>query len=189
MKSDDAMPEAYLLDTNIICALADANRVTHESATRRLRQAIGKVLLPSLALGEIEFGMSIAPNIHPDKRQVLREFMAQFKVLPFDKHCVKPYSLIRAEIWRKHGTPKIQKQHSYKESRPEDLLDKATGSQLGVDEPDLLIASIALAQNLVLVTNDNNSGMKRVKEASDEVFKKHEFPYRLRVEDWLSPIG
>jgi len=37
------------------------------------------------------------------------------------------------------------------------LCEKVTGSELGVDEPDLIIASVAIAQNLVLVTNDTKA--------------------------------
>lgn len=59
------MTDAYLLDTNIICALADATRTTHESAVRRLERARDFVLLPSPAVGEIEFGMAKALNLKP----------------------------------------------------------------------------------------------------------------------------
>ena len=31
------MPEVYLLDTNVICALADANRPAHATAVRQVR--------------------------------------------------------------------------------------------------------------------------------------------------------
>ncbi|MFZ2280864.1 MAG: PIN domain-containing protein [Prosthecobacter sp.] len=178
------MTDVYLLDTNIICALADATRTTHDSAVRRLEGARDFVLLPSPAVGEIEFGMAKALNLKPDKRQILRDFIADFTQMPFDEHCVEPYAFVRAELWLAHGTPKARP-GSHKEHHPEDLLDKVTGSMLGIDEPDLLIASIAMAQNLVLVTDDRNDGMMRVKQAADAVFQKGHFPIQLRVENWL----
>ena len=67
-------------------------------------------------------------------------------------------------------------------------MDKVTGVELGIDEPDLMIASIAMAQNLVLVTDDRNTGMARVKQAADAVFQKGIFPVQLRVENWLDSI-
>ena len=67
-------------------------------------------------------------------------------------------------------------------------MDKVTGTELGIDEPDLLIASIAMAQNLVLVTDDRNAGMMRVKQAADAVFQKGIFPVQLRLENWLETI-
>ena len=181
------MTDAYLLDTNIICALADATRTTHESAVRRLEQARDFVLLPSPAVGEIEFGMAKAPNLKPDKRQTLRSFIADFTQLPFDEHCVQPYAFVRAELWLAHGTPK-NRPGAHKEHHPEELLEKVTGAELGIDEPDLMIASIAMAQNLVLVTDDRNAGMSRVKQAADSVFQKGIFPVQLRMENWLDVI-
>lgn len=180
------MSDVYLLDTNVICTLADADRTANAVAVQKFQQAGDQtVLLPSPAVGEIEFGMQKAPNVRPDKRKELRDFIARFHQLPFDEHCVVPYALVRAEIWRTHGTPVSGKAHKHKERRPEGLLDKVTGVQLGLDEPDLYIASIALAQNLVLVSDDRNEGMARIREAAEAVFQRGEFQNPLRVENWL----
>lgn len=179
--------DAYLLDSNVICALADANCETHEAAVKRLEQARDFVLLPSPAIGEIEFGMAKAPDLRPDKRLVLRNFIAAFTQLPFDEHCVHPYATVRAEIWKTYGTLK-SRSGTHKERRPEDLFDKVTGAELGIDEPDLMIASIVMAQNLVLVTDDRNAGMAKVKQAAESVFHKRLFPIQLRIENWLETV-
>lgn len=180
------MADTYLLDTNVICALADANRADHQAAVQRFQQVGDQsVLLPSPAVGEIEFGMRKSPDVHMEKRQELRSFVARFAQLPFDEHCVQPYALIRAEVWQTHGTPKSGRQHKHKERRPEDLFEKSTGAQLGIDEPDLYIASIALANNLVLVTADSNEGMARIRTAAAAVKQRGDFPTPLRVENWL----
>ncbi len=180
------MADTYLLDTNVICALADANRAGHQAAVQRF-QYIGdqSVLLPSPAVGEIEFGMRKSPDVHPEKQQELRHFIARFAQLPFNEHCIKPYALVRAEIWQTHGTPKSGRRYKHKERRPEDLLEKSTGAQLGIDEPDLYIASIALANNLVLVTADNKDGMSRIRTAAAAVKQRGDFSTPLRVENWL----
>jgi predicted nucleic acid-binding protein len=184
------MPDAYLLDTNVICALADATRAAHPVAVRRFQQIPHHyVVLPAPAIGEIEFGMQKAPDVRPDKRKELRDFIALFARLAFDEHCVEPYAKVRAEIWRRHGTPKPKRPHSHEETRPEDLFDKVTGAELGIAEPDLYIASIALAQNLVLVTDDRATGMARIKEAADAVFGQQLFPVRFRVENWLESFA
>jgi len=65
------------------------------------------------------------------------------------------------------------------------LIDKVTGAELGIDEPDLLIASVAIAHNFILVTNDQNAGMERVKQAADVVAGQGGFPFSLRTENWL----
>jgi predicted nucleic acid-binding protein len=177
------MADIYLLDTNVIRALADPGSAGHEAAVEHFQRAGDQiVLLPAPAVGEIEFGMNKAPDIRPEKRQEIRQFISRFDQLAFDEHCVTPYAAVRAEIWRQHGTPKSGRPHAHKEKRPEDLLEKHTGAHLGIDEPDLYIASIALAGNLVLVTND---GMKGIREAAEEVHRRGEFPCRLRVVNWL----
>jgi predicted nucleic acid-binding protein len=183
-KSPEPMSDAYLLDTNVICTLADVNRVGHAAATLRLQRVTTDfVLLPSMAVAEIEFGMARAANVRPEKREELRGFIARFDQLPFDESCIKPYSFIRAELWRANATLKAGRPQSAREKRPEDLVDKVTGRELGIDEPDLIIASIALAQNLVLVTDD---GMERIKEAAESTFRNGDFPVQLRNENWLS---
>jgi predicted nucleic acid-binding protein len=140
-------------------------------------------MVPTMAVAEIEFGMARAANVRPEKREELRNFIRQFEQLPFDSGCVEPYSAVRAELWRMFGTPKGS---SFREKRPEDICEKVTGKELGIDEPDLIIASVALAQNLVLVTDDR---MKRVKETAEKVFRDGGFPMQLRTENWTEVIG
>ncbi len=180
------MSEAYLLDTNVICALADATRVDHSVATDRLTK-VGDdfVLLPSMAIAEIEFGMAKAPNLKPEKRDELRVFINRFDHVPFDDASVIPFACLRAELWRKFATPKTGRKNSHKEKRPEQLVDKVTGKELGIDEPDLIIASIALSQDLILVSDDRNTGMHRILEAAESVYHDSRFPIRLRTENWL----
>ena len=49
------MADSYLLDTNVICALADATRPAHAAAVSRFLRAGGQyVLLPTPAVGEID---------------------------------------------------------------------------------------------------------------------------------------
>lgn len=182
------MSDAYLLDTNVICALADANHANHIPVRQHFQQVDPQiVLLPTMAVAEIEFGMARAANIKPEKREALRQFIRRFEQLPFDENAVRPYSVVRAEVWKMHGKTHQQgKRLVYDQKRPEDLCEKVTGKELGIDEPDLIIASIALAQNLVLVSGDTASGMTRVKEAAERVYQEGLFPVQLRSENWLA---
>ena len=185
------MNEAYLLDTNVICALADANHPGHAPVRQRFQQVDPQfVLLPTMAVAETEFGMARAANVRSDKREELRRFIARFEQLPFDANCVQPYSIVRAELWRMHGTTRQRgKRFVYDERHPEQLCQKVTGMELGIDEPDLIIASVAIAQNLVLVTNDTGTGMSRVKEAAEKVYRDGLFPIQLRTENWLATVA
>jgi predicted nucleic acid-binding protein len=173
------MSDGCLLDTNVISALADKTRPDHAPTSQRLA-AIGNspVPLPVMAIAEISFGKAKAGDVAPQKRAGLRVFFAQYVHLPADDGTVDPYSLVRAEIWRLFATPQ---KRGHKEKRPEDLLDKVTGKELGIDEPDLLIASVALEHNVILVTHDEKEGMRRIKEASERIFQRGEFPVQLRT--------
>jgi predicted nucleic acid-binding protein len=106
--------------------------------------------------------------------------------LGIDDNTVEPYSLLRAQLWRLHGTRKKGKRR-YTEKRPEELFDRVTGKELGVDERDLLIASVAVQYGLVLATNDQNPGMKRIEEAARRLEEDGK-PMHLRIDYWPRPI-
>lgn len=177
----------YLLDNNIISILARSSDPRHATVAARLT-AVGDspVLLPVIAVAEIEFGM--AKTEHPDQKQQaeMRAFFTSFPhALPFDRHTVEPYALVRAEIWRCHATPK---RRGHKEKLPEELIDRATGKELGIDERDLMIASIAIQYNLILATADRNPGMVRIEDAARALEGRGE-PVHLVVEDWSLPLA
>jgi predicted nucleic acid-binding protein len=178
------MNDVYLLDTNVISDLTDETRSGFAALSARFATAQPQqVLLPSMAVGEIRFGFAKAPNLRPDKRATIDTFIARFEQVPFDKDCVEPYAIVRAELFKMHGTPE-GKRSKFTEKHPEELTDKITGKELGIDEPDLIIASIAMAMNLILVTSDSKAGMTRVKEAADKVFRDGKFPVQLKTENW-----
>ena len=180
------MSDVYLLDTNVISDLTDETRPGFASLHARFASAAPQqVLLPSMAIGEIKFGFAKAPDVRPDKRKKINDFIARFEQVPFDKDCVEPYAIVRAELWKMHGTP-AGKRSTFTQKHPEELTDKVTGKELGIDEPDLIIASIAMAMKLVLVTRDGEAGMTRVKEAADKVFRDGKFPVQLRTENWTA---
>ena len=180
------MSDAYLLDTNVICALADATHASHVPVRQHFQQVEPQfVLVPTMAVAEIEFGMARAANLKPEKREELRQFIRRFEQLPFDENSIRPYAVVRAELWRMHGKTRLKgKRVKWVEYHPEQLCDQITGDKLGIDEPDLIIASVAMAQNLVLVTSDTRAGMTRVAEAAEKVYQNRIFPVQLRTENW-----
>lgn len=177
----------YLLDNNVISILARPSDMRRCVVAARLA-AVGDspVLLPVIAIAEIEFGMVKAE--HPDEKQQaeMRAFFSTFPhPLPFDRHTVEPYALIRAELWRRYATPK---KRGHKEKLPEELTDRSTGKSLGIDERDLMIASVAIQYNLILATADRNAGMVRIEEAAAALERRGE-PAHLIVEDWSLPMA
>jgi predicted nucleic acid-binding protein len=139
------------------------------------------VMLPVIAIAEIEFGMAKAENPDELQKASLRRFFSDYPLhLGIDDNTIEPYSLVRAELWKLYATPK---KRGHKEKIPEDLFDSVTGRQLGIDERDLLIASVAIQYNLTLATTDRNQGMLNIERAATSLEVRGK-PVKLRVADW-----
>jgi predicted nucleic acid-binding protein len=139
------------------------------------------VWLPVVAIAEIEFGMAKADKVDETQRDEVRAFFQRYpQHLGFQDNTVEPYALLRAQLWKTHAT---KERRGHKERVPEELFDRVTGKQLGVDERDLLIASIAAENGLILATGDKNAGMLRIDEAARKLQEEGK-PVNLRVEFW-----
>ena len=114
-------------------------------------------------------------------------FFTQFPVLPFEFETIKFYAPLRAKIWHICGKPKPDGR-GHIETLPEELCDdRNSGKQLGIDERDLQIVSIALQYNLSLATFDRNPGMKMIERAAGELKAAGE-PIDLKIDDWNLPV-
>ena len=173
--------DCYLLDTNIISYLTRPECAQYYNVKRHLSQVDTpeRVMLPVIAIAEIEFGIAKAGSRPSDElKDVLRKFFESHPLhLGIDDDTVEPYSLVRTELWRKYG--------GKKKKVPEDLFEKVTGKQLGIDERDLLIASVAIQYGLVLVTAD--AKMKPIIETARELETQGK-DIHLRVTDWTLQI-
>jgi tRNA(fMet)-specific endonuclease VapC len=133
---------AYLLDTNAWVAVLRARHLT--LAQRIKKSPPGDILLCSIVKAELLHGANRSTN--PSGNIALVEaLLIPHKSLPFDDAAAEKYGQIRSALELK-------------------------GMTIGAN--DYLIASIALAGNLILVTN-NTSEFARVPG--------------LRMEDWQTP--
>jgi predicted nucleic acid-binding protein len=174
----------YLLDNNIISILAQPSNPRHAPVKQRF-EALGgaPVFLPVIAIAEIEFGMVKTKTPDAAQQAAVRQFFVDYPLhLGIDDNTVEPYSLIRSQIWHDHATPRGSGS-AHKEKQPEGLIDRVSGKSLGIDERDLLIASTAAQYGLVLVTNDNNEGMKRIEKAAQSLELAGK-SVQLRIEIW-----
>jgi predicted nucleic acid-binding protein len=173
----------YLLDTNIILILFKPKDPRHTGVFSNFQAAKqGPIFLPVIAIAEIEFGIARYAGASETEKQMVRTFFADYPYhLPVDDNTVEPYALIRAQLWREYGTTKSR--GGSKEKVPEELADRVSGKSLGIDERDLLIASVAVQYNLVLATNDQNSGMKRIEEATQKLEAEGK-PVHLQIAYW-----
>ena len=154
--------EGYLLDTNIASSSWDYGAPSHGCVRQRL-EALGDslVYVAAVSIAEVEYGLQIAPAIDAQRQSTVRNAMASYEVLRIDQHTAQTYAEIRANLFRIYAPRNRRGRLTQK--YVEDLTDRTTGKQLGIQENDLWIMSVAVQYNLILVTNDR---MPRVVEAA-----------------------
>ena len=175
----------YLLDNNIISILVTPGDPRYPHVLTDFQMLTeAPVFLPVIAIAEIEFGMAKAERANEEQRSKVREFFRRYpNHLGVSDDTIEPYTLMRAQLWRDYATPRTR---GHTEKLPEELVDRVSGQSLGIDERDLLIASVAAQYNLVLVTNDTRQGMKRIEAIALELEAAGR-PISLRVEYWPKP--
>jgi tRNA(fMet)-specific endonuclease VapC len=130
----------YLLDTNI-CIYIIKNQYT-EIVNKIDSVGIENIAVSSITIAEMEFGIakSSKPKLAESK---LYEFLVPFEIYDFNTSSARHYGKIRAEL-AKSGTP--------------------------IGPMDMLIASIALANEMTIITN-NVKEFERINE--------------LQIENWI----
>jgi tRNA(fMet)-specific endonuclease VapC len=157
--------DAYLLDTSIASIAFDAGNASHADVHRRLTElADASISICAVSLGEVEYGLQVSPGIDPERHQLVRNNLLQYQILTIDRHTGKLYGELRGELFRKYGTRDARGR--LKEKRPEDLLDRTTSWELGIQENDLWIVCVSVQYNLRFVTADK---MERILAAAKEV--------------------
>ena len=131
----------YLLDTNVCIVYLKGKSSNVNQRLKSLQR--NNIAVCSIVKAELFYG-SIRSNNPKKVLQVQKAFVEQFISLPFDDRCALIYGKLRANL-------------------------ASTGTPIGSN--DLLIAAIALANDLILVTH-NVREFSRVKG--------------LKLEDWES---
>ena len=121
----------YMLDTNICIYVI---KKKPDKVIRRLRELrLSDVCISSITLSELEYG--VEKSARRDRNKIaLVKFIAPIEVIAYDDFAAAQYGKIRSSL-EKNGMP--------------------------IGALDMLIAAHALAQDLILVTN-NDREFKRV---------------------------
>lgn len=114
----------WLLDTNIVSYWM---RGDHILISRLMTYRPADLAISAITLAEILYGIEKSPVKKNDRKARIQGICSQLEVLDFDKSAARHYATIRAEL-EKQGTP--------------------------ISERDLQIASIALANDLCLITHN-----------------------------------
>ena len=167
--------DGYLFDTNAVSHLWNARHPEHDNVKAFLSGVSNSpVWLSTIVLAEIEYGLKITPKMDIDSQNQVKSEMAKFPlVLDIDKHTVGPYSDLRAELFKNYSPRKRRGRLTVK--WPEDLFERTSAKELGVQENDIWIAAQAIQYDLILVTGDS---MQRLVEVSENL------DYPLRIARW-----
>lgn len=132
-------PYMYLLDTNVISELAKP--YPNEGVISKVLKKNRISALPSPVWGECLYGLKRLPESR--KKEILADFyintvLETFPILPFDSHAAVIYSDLKSRL-EKVGKP--------------------------APELDMQIASVAIANNLILVTR-NTDDFRDIRQVS-----------------------
>ena len=166
----------YLLDTNILGILAELRSGGKSPECKVLENHWNalpegtKIFLCPLNVGEVEYGLMIAPCDNPEDHKLARELLSAFLFLDIDINLARDYYAdLRARLFN-YCAPKSKRFRKNYNKRVEEWKDPSTSKELKIQENDLWIASVAMAHNLTLVTCDKMDAIKNV-AGSDITFE------------------
>jgi len=122
----------YLLDTNT--CIYFLNRSSEKIISQFKKFSPSEINLPSITVAELFYGAEKS-KAKKKNRAIVENFISTFEIVPFDEKSCEIYARIRASL-------------------------EKSGVQIG--PMDLLIASISLANNSILVSN-NIKEFRRIK--------------------------
>ena len=152
--------EAYLLDTSIASAAGYEGHRLHEKV-RAWLDGLGDaaVFVSAVSLAESEYGLSLYP-LEAHIQQDIRRAMETYQVLPIDHHTSRIYGPIRAGLFNAYAPRNHRNRIASR--YVEDLRERTSGKELGIQENDLWIVGVAVQYNLVFVTADGGGGMRNI---------------------------
>ena len=134
----------YILDTNILSYWMRGNEPVIE---KLMRCSPADLSMSAITLAEIMYGIEKSPHRKQERRSKIEQIRSLIDIYAFDQAAAREYAIVRTQLERE-GLP--------------------------ISERDVQIASIALANNLIVITH-NVKEFARVKS--------------LVVEDWASSSG
>ena len=96
--------EVYLLDTSVASVVFDKVNPDHSTVRKNLEQlGEGIIYICPVSVGEIEYGLKVAPSIDSSRQIMVQDAMAQYECLDIDRHASESYSDIRANLFRRYS--------------------------------------------------------------------------------------
>ncbi len=166
--------DGYLLDTNITSRAFYEGSKQHKPIRSRLA-SLGDdpVFISAVSLAETEYGLKVFP-LDKQMQRDIRSAMATYKVLPIDHHTAEIYGKIRASLFSAYA-PR-DRRNRIASHYADDLREVTTGKELGIQENDLWIVSVAVEYNLMFVTTDKAGGMRKIVDAANYAHRTQFWP-------------
>ncbi|RJQ22633.1 MAG: type II toxin-antitoxin system VapC family toxin [Nitrospiraceae bacterium] len=159
--------KCYLLDTNVLGYLVELKSGSHtpegKALEKRLEEIKGKnIFICCITIGEIEYGLKIAPDKDSTKQGLAKRLIEEFYSYPVDNDIARDqYATLRAKLFQRYA-PRDKRHRNSDKKRVEEWIDPTTSKELQVQENDIWIAAVAMAYNFVLVTHDKMNAIKSV---------------------------
>ena len=129
----------YCLDTNVVIDATNNKKIAHIVLSHFKKVTASDIIIPAVVIAELEFGARHSTD-YDRNMKVVKEFLKDFKVIPFTEKEAEFYGRIRQQLTL-DGTP--------------------------IGSNDMLIAATALAHDTTIVTH-NVSEFSRVKDLKIE---------------------
>lgn len=165
--------EGYLLDSGVASIAGREGHRLH-GKIRTWLDGLGDdpVFVSAVSVAESEYGLNLNP-LPPKIQRDIRRVMASYEVLPIDHHTARVYGRIRATLFNSYAPRDHRDQVSTR--YVEHLRERTSGLELGIQENDLWIVSVAVQYNLVFATADTAGGMRNVVDAANYTHRTHFF--------------
>ena len=166
--------EGYLLDTSIASiAVYERHRLHGEVRMRLDSMESDIIFISAISVAESEYGLNLNP-LERHELQAIRKAIETYQIMPIDHHTAKVYGEIRAELFRSYAPRNNRAKVSTRYS--EDLREPTSGKELGIQENDLWIVSVAVQYNLIFLTRDSAGGMQKIVEKANYVHRTEFWP-------------
>lgn len=178
-----------LLDTNVVSHLWSKSNLNSDEVFRKMQElGPGKMYVSVVSLGEIEYGHQVTPQPDPVQQARTRAEMERafgdegmIKVYPLceieERKLYETYAELRAGLFKKYGRRDRAGKVVTKRVSALTLPMGGSDRNLGIEENDVWLASLAISSRLVFATHEK---MERIREVGDACFGTD-----FRLETWL----
>lgn len=160
------MQDVYLLDTTIASIAWDGGHPHHKYVRKKLAD-LGEdaISVCVITVAEVLYGLQVSQGVDHDRHDAVKRAMLQYKTWDIDRHTAQVYAEIRGRLFELYS-PR-DKRGKLTKKQPEELRDQTTARELGIQENDLWIVSVAVQYDIRFITSDTK--LERILDVAYEI--------------------